>query len=175
MKRAKYLLAILAAVTIMTAGIGKSWAYFTTYTEAEGGYTIRMGGSTDITETFFNWEKKVSVTNNGLEPVFVRAKVFYDSVYTISYETGGKWELKDDGYYHYTDIVDSGESTEPPLIVKIENVPEEAAEGDAFNVIVIYESTPVLYREDGTPYDNWDAVLDTGTSTSSNAEGGDEG
>lgn len=172
MKRAKYLLAVLAAVTIMTAGIGKSWAYFTTYTEAEGGYTIRMGGSTDITETFTEWTKHVSVTNEGSGPVFVRARAFYDSDCTIEY-SGAKWNKgKDDDYYYYEDIVESGESTEI-LDIKIKNIPEDAAEGDAFNVIVIYESTPVLYDKDGKPYADWGAKLET--TQAGSAEGGGEG
>ena len=39
-------------------------------------------------------------------------------------------------------------------------------DGLTFNVVVIYESTPVLYREDGTPYADWNAVLDSGSSSS---------
>ena len=31
-----------------------------------------------------------------------------------------------------------------------------------FNVVVIQECTAVLYTEDGTPYADWDAVLDSG-------------
>ena len=38
-----------------------------------------------------------------------------------------------------------------------------------FNVVVIYESTPVMYREDGTPYADWNVVLDNGTSQSGSA------
>lgn len=173
MKRAKYLLAVLAVLTIMTAGIGKSWAYFTTYTEAEGGYTIRIGGRTDITETFTEWTKHVSITNEGSGPVFVRARAFYDSECTIEY-SGAKWNKgQDDDYYYYEDIVNSGESTDI-LDIKIKNIPEDAAEGDAFNVIVIYESTPVLYKEDGTPYAKWDAKVETAQPDSSDAEGGGE-
>ena len=31
-----------------------------------------------------------------------------------------------------------------------------------FNVVVIQECTAVLYEEDGIPYADWDAVLDSG-------------
>jgi len=56
------------------------------------------------------------------------------------------------------------------LSVKIENVPEADLEnGTMFNVVVIYESTPVMYREDGTPYADWNVVLDNGTSQSGSA------
>ena len=33
----------------------------------------------------------------------------------------------------------------------------------SFNVVVIYETTPVLYREDGTPYADWSAKVDAKT------------
>ena len=51
MKKTKYLLTLLAAGTILTAGIGQAMAYFTTYVEAEGNFTIRLGDETKITET----------------------------------------------------------------------------------------------------------------------------
>ena len=50
MKKTKYFLTLLAATTIVSAGIGKTWAYFTTYTEASGGYRIDLGDRTEITE-----------------------------------------------------------------------------------------------------------------------------
>lgn len=60
-----------------------------------------------------------------------------------------------------------GGKTAKELSVRIGNVPEEELkDGLTFNVIVIYESTPVLYREDGTPYADWNAVLDSGSSSS---------
>ena len=68
-----------------------------------------------------------------------------------------------DGYYYYTPIVNAGETT-TILKVLIGNVPEDVKEGDEFNVIVIYETTPVQYREDGTPYADWSVKLTTGTT-----------
>ena len=42
--------------------------------------------------------------------------------------------------------------------------PEDAKEGDDFNVVVVYESTPVLYDEKGDPYPydkaDWNQILD---------------
>ncbi len=36
---------------------------------------------------------------------------------------------------------------------------EEPEEGDEFNVVVVYESTLVLYDKDGNPYADWSNVL----------------
>ena len=48
------------------------------------------------------------------------------------------------------------------LTVTIKNVPEDVEPGTDFNVVVIYESTPVLYDSDGNPYADWTAKVDTG-------------
>ena len=73
-------------------------------------------------------------------------------------DASGKWTPGEDGYYYYADIVEGGQTTEP-LDVKIENIPEDAKD---FNVIVIHESTPVQYDEDGKPYADWNIKLDSG-------------
>ena len=149
---------------VMTAGIGKAWAFFTTYASAEGSITITLGDETEITEEFSNWEKRVTITSNAdSEPVYIRAKAFGSGNYPLVY-SGNGWSLGEDDYYYYSEIVPGGGQTSV-LSVKIENVPEEDLEdGTSFNVVVVYESTPVMYREDGTPYADWNVVLDDGTS-----------
>lgn len=179
MKKTKYLLTLLAAGTILTAGIGQAMAYFTTYVEAEGNFTIRLGDETKITETFTDWTKSLTVTNEeGSEPVYVRAKAFYapDTLKLVYSGTG--WSKGDDDYYYYKDPIGENEekrSTEA-LLVKINNIPQDVAKGDVFNVIVIYESTPVLYHEDGTAYADWNSelVVTGRTESSAKPEGGGE-
>ncbi len=165
MKKMRYAAAVLAAAAIMTAGLGQAWAYFTTYATAEGGYVIKLGDRTEITENFSDWTKTVTVTNEeGAAPVYVRVKAFGPSTYELIYEGPG-WTAKEDGYYYYDGMVPGGGST-GPLNIRINGIPEDAKDGDTFNVIVIYESTPVLYDENGSalPAD-WTAVLDVTTST----------
>lgn len=169
MKKAKYLLTLLAAGTILTAGIGQAMAYFTTYVEAEGNFTIRLGDETKIVEKFENWVKELKVSNEeGSEPVFVRAKAFYaPDTLTLEY-SGDGWSLGEDSYYYYNVPVNAGEATES-LKVAINNIPTDVAKGDVFNVIVIYESTPVLYHEDGTAYADWNSELVVTGRTESSA------
>lgn len=165
MKRKNILLAALAVSLTLSAGAGSAWAYFTTYTDAAGGYTLELGDKTTITEEEpTNWTKHVVITSQeDSQPVYVRARAFCGSDYELLYSDGsGKWSPSDDGYYYYSDILNAGESTEM-LDIKIENIPEEVKNGDNFNVVVIYETTPVRYREDGTPYADWSAKLNTGT------------
>lgn len=172
-------LALSAAAMIAGAGIGKTWAYFTTYTEAAGGYTIHLGDQTEITENFTNWTKHVVIASEeDSEPVYFRVQAFCGSQYVLQY-SGEGWSRGADGYYYYGNAVSGGAST-ASLDLKINNIPEDPEELECFNVVVIYESTPVRYHEDGTPFSvhetDWSTVLDNGmTESSGGTEGGGEG
>ena len=180
MKKRKYypgVLACAAVLTVASAGIGQAWSYFTTYAEASGGYTIHLGDRTEITESFTEWTKHVVIANEeSSEPVYIRVRAFCGSQYTIAY-SGEGWTAGSDGYYYYNSAVDGGGST-GALDVKIENIPENPEDRESFNVIVIYESTPVRYHEDGSAYTveetDWSELLDTGSTVGTGTtEGGD--
>ena len=182
MKKRKYfpgVLALAAVCAVASAGIGKTWSYFTTYTEAAGGYPIQLGDRTDITEDFTEWTKHVTIANEpGSEPVYIRAKAFCGSQYTITYSGEGWTWNEEDGYYYYNYAVEGGKSTES-LNLKIDGIPENPEDLERFNVVVIYESTPVKYHEDGSAYTveetDWDEILDTGSTESSGGADGAEG
>ena len=162
MKKKKIFLTACAIALICSVSIGSALAYFTTYTEAKGGYTISLGDKTTVDEpTFSEWTKHVVITSaNDSEPVWVRAKAFCGSEYSLVYsDKSGKWLPNSDGYYYYKDILTAGQSTEE-LLVKIENIPEDAED---FDIVVVYETTPVLYDESGEPYADWTLKVDSGT------------
>ena len=52
------------------------------------------------------------------------------------------------------------------LLVHIDNMDSE----DNFNVIVVQESTPVLYDENDQPYADWSRVMDSGEVTAQEGE-----
>ena len=164
MKYKNVLLAATACILILSAGAGSAWAYFTTYTEAQGGYAIQLGSQSTAEETLDSWTKHVAVTNDAASgPVFIRAKAFAGSEYRLSYSSAnGKWTLGADDFYYYSDIVEAGGSTEV-LDIKIDDVPVEVKDGDSFNVVVVYESTPVVYK-DGEATADWNAELITGST-----------
>ncbi len=173
MKKKTLLLSVLAAGMALTAGMGSAWAYFTTTTSAAGGYQLEFGGSTFVSEEFSSWTKRVSVENaEGSQPVYVRARAFGGSVYELVYsDESGLWSPGGDGWWYYSQAVGGGEAT-GELSVRIDNAPQEPEEG-SFNVVVVYESVPVEYREDGTAYSalesDWTAKVDSGST-----EGGAE-
>ena len=164
MKKKTAFLTAVAVLLVMAATIESAWAYFTTYAEAKGGYTLSLGDKTTVTEEFSAWTKHVAITSTeDSEPVYIRVKAFCGSEYSLVFsDASGKWTPGEDGYYYYSDIVYGGGTTDE-LLVKIENVPEDVKDADSFNVVVVYESTPVLYREDGTPYADWNSKVNTGT------------
>ncbi len=171
MKKLNVCLAALAIAMVLGAGIGSAWAYFTTYAEARGGNTIRLGSWTELHEEFSGWTKRVTVSSDAQsQPVYVRMRAYAGSEYELVYEdVSGKWTAGADGWYYYDDILVGGGAT-TELRVHIGNIPEDAEEGDDFNVVVVYESTEVCYDESGNPYADWNAKLDTGST----AEGGGE-
>lgn len=165
MKKRLMLLALLAVLLIGCSGLRSAGAYFTAYVVAEGGYPIRIGGSSDFTEDVSSWTKHLTVTcGEDSEAVYVRARAFCGSLYTLEYDTeGGLWTPSEDGYYYYAEMLEPGQTT-AVLHVHIAGVPEDPEEGEQFRVIVVYETTPVRWHEDGTPYADWNAALTVGSS-----------
>lgn len=155
-------LAAVAIVLCLGSGIGSAMAYFTTYAQAEGSRAIELGERTEIHEEFSNWTKEVTITSaEDSEPVWVRAKAFAGGDFSLTYsDASGKWSAGEDGYYYYSEIVYGGESADT-LLVRIDNIPADAKAGDDFNVVVIYEATPVVYDAAGNPLPaDWDAKVD---------------
>lgn len=159
-------LCLAAAALTLTAGIsaGTAMAYFTTYTEASGGVTLNMGFSETIPkEDFSNWTKHVWVENTGDYDCYVRVKALAGSKYQdgLQYsDSDGKWTPGEDGYYYYSDPIAPGESTSV-LDIRIDSKESDAS----FNVVVVQESTKVLYNENNEPYADWTQIADTSETT----------
>ena len=165
MKIKNVIMTALVTGMLLAGTVGSVYSYFTTNAEATGSASISLGSRTEVEEDFSAWTKRVAITSKkDSKPVYVRVKAFCGSEYSLTYsDEEGNWTPGSDGYYYYTPIVNAGETT-TILKVLIGNVPEDVKEGDEFNVIVIYETTPVQYREDGTPYADWSVKLTTGTT-----------
>lgn len=165
-KLSKKSLCLAAAALTLTAGIsaGTAMAYFTTYTEASGGVTLNMGFSETIPkEDFSNWTKHVSVENTGDYDCYVRVKALAGSKYQdgLQYsDSDGKWTPGEDGYYYYSDPIAPGESTSV-LDIRIDSKESDAS----FNVVVVQESTKVLYNENNEPYADWTQIADISETT----------
>lgn len=183
-KKQQVVLAALAFTLVLAAGIGRAQAYFTAYTEARGGYALRLGGQTEIEETFSSWQKRVSIQNHtdSSGPVYVRARAWCGSGYALEYGSdSGRWTAdgeKNDGWYYYSVPLAAGETADELLVsikcrvvkengemvlTDIPDSPDKSkGQQDAFQVAVVYESTPVRYDEGGAPYADWTFILENG-------------
>lgn len=188
MKKKKLLLAALVAVLIMTMGIGSTWAYFTTYAEAQGSKEVQFGYETYIDEKIVNLDKVITVyASEKSEPVFVRVRAFTGLEYQDRLSISGQdWTKGGDGYYYYNKPIAYGEGT-APLNISVGKLLREE-ELDAVNVIVLDESTPGIceYAEDGSLvrdadgkailHPDWegDLIIQNETDVNNNGAGGDE-
>lgn len=165
-KRYRKNLCLAAVALTLTAGlgVGSAMAYFTTYATASGGASLSLNNTVTIPEEeVVNWTKNVIIQNTGETDCYVRVQVFAGEKYQNSLQysdENGKWTPGGDGYYYYSDIVPAGGQSEK-LMIHIDNLDSE----DDFNVIVVQESTPVLYDENNEPYADWSRVMDSGEAT----------
>lgn len=167
MKKKYWITGLLALVLLIPAGIKPALAYFTGTTSASGGYVVNFGFDTGIYEEVKNLEKTVRITNEEGSDVFVRAKAFVGSEYSFEYSGTDNW-TEEDGWLVYGKTLSEGESA--TFKVTVVGVPEEMIDGDQFNVAVVYESTPVQYK-DGNPYADWNYAYEIVTTP----EGGNNG
>ncbi len=167
MKKKQIFLGFLAAGLVLASSVGSAWAYFTTYVEARGGEVISLGDETVVKEKFSEWTKEIRITSDAdSEPVYVRAKAFcsaYDFEYIDPSENKDKWAPGADDYYYYSEILKGGSET-TELLVHIKDVPGDEVDQKDFNMVVIYETTPVQYGENGEPLPaseiDWSGKLD---------------
>lgn len=163
-------IAIASAAFVAMFSIVPAWAYFTDTHEANGTIRIRVEPTTTIEEKYVAGQKTVVIRNLDTSdtPVFVRARVYASDVFTTNISAVNGWRDGDDGWYYYNKPLDVGDDTAPFVI----DIPELLVENpDAiiddlkveanYNVIVIYESTPVQHKADGTEFANWDLKRDT--------------
>lgn len=161
-------------------------AYFTSYASAEG--RVQVGLTFSETETgddVSDWTKHISVTNTGTVPCYVRVKVLVSEKYgkyvSYSSQSEGSWTLEEDGYWHYSSVLNPGE-TASELLALLDRTAlgqdTENGEEQEFNVIVVQEHTAVLYDSQGNPYADWNMTQterDAGEAArGAGADGGEE-
>lgn len=166
MKKRHLILAVLAAVLVISASIGTSLAYFTTYSDAKGGYVIHLGHKTTIEEEVEGSTKVIRIQNkadtteeDGKYPLFVRVKVFSGSDCTAeldSNKSSSGWTQSGDIYYYQDPLYAGVEPKAPqnitnPLYIKVNATNTNVKAGDTIDVVVVYESVPALFTANGDP------------------------
>ena len=168
MKKKYMILGCAAALLIASTSIGGAWSYFTDHTEAQGVQQIALGDVTEIDEDidYTNWTKVVTISNDeDSQPVYVRVRAMAGEKYGQLGYAGSNWTTTPDteGYVYYTkELAGGADTSKDPLNVSLPDR-EKLAVDEAFNVVVVYESTPVYYNEAGEPVGyqnaNWDETV----------------
>lgn len=149
MKRRNLILAVAAVCLLLCASVKTAMAYFSVSVRSEGHTEVKFSEHSEITEEFDSWTKQLTVTNEGDDngQVYVRARGFAPEGMTLTY-FGDNWTDGGDEYWYYSGYIGNNDST-TVLNVQINDVPADAKAGDSFNVVVVYETTPVQYDFDG--------------------------
>lgn len=184
MKKKKGLAVLAPAALALTlaAGmhVGEALAYFTAYASASGRVQVSLSFTdTETEDDVKDWTKHISIENTGEAACFVRVKVLagekYRKYLSCTSEREGSWELKEDGYWYYDEVLEAGEKT-GELLAVLDRTQLKADTDDGgreeFNVIVVQESTPVLYDSGGNPYADW--TMETEGTEGKSAGGGSE-
>lgn len=173
MKKSRTLLAFLALALAVATVLPGTWAYFTANTSAGGGRTMHFQNETEITEGFNEgeWKKEITITaSSGTQPVYVRARAY--STYDLTY-AGNGWKVQDgkpasdDGWCYYEtplanfDGAPTWTKTQAELLTVQINIKdlEPGVVPEDFDVVVVYETTPVTYDENGNPQADWNQTL----------------
>ena len=169
---------ILTAAALALTGavsVGSALAYFTIYTTASGGVQMDMGFTdTTIDEEIEGGTKVITIRNTGDYDCYVRVQIFADSV--IDYDAlmantdGTGWSLDGDGYWYYEPVLGAGASTEQLVIDYADLLPDDFQEGQEVNIIVVYESTPVIYDSEGNTDADWTNKITGTTGTEQEGE-----
>lgn len=163
MKKRQLFLFALAFALILFGKLEDANAYFTTYVTAKGGYDVNFGHEEKIEEEFVDWNKYVKISSKeGSIPVYVRVKAFAGSTYRLEF-SGNDWFYSEkDGFYYYRNALEGGQTTSA-LCIGIRQIPVNPEVKDNFNVVVVYETMPIQYDENGNMADpaflDWSKIL----------------
>lgn len=167
-------LSLLALALILCTVISPTLAYFTDQDQATGAIPISLSGKTEIRDSYDELIKTVAIENTKGRDVWIRMVVAVGETYIdygyVDITYGDGWTDGGDGYWYYGSPVSAGSATSN-VIVDISKIPTKDLDPawTEFNVAVLYETTPVQYKADGTTQPaNWDIILDT-----SDTEGGE--
>lgn len=148
----------IAAVLATVAIAGTAYAYFTAYTQANGGHTLELGYSTEITEDVTDGVKTISMKNTGDIDVKVRIQIFYgsginNSIAVVIPDADG-WTKTGDNMWEYDGVLAPDANTSDLKVeVRVADGVDDPSSVDLsnFDVIVIGQTSPVYYDDNGNP------------------------
>ena len=145
------LFAAVLALAIVAMSVPATLAYFSDQDRANGAKDVKLGWETELHEYVEENSKHIAVENVGDTDAIVRVAVFAGDFASVN--TGSDWKLKN-GWYYYDKVLKAGETT-PELFVSVK---AEASKQADFNIVVVHESSRVVYSDNETLKvpDGWD-------------------
>lgn len=151
----KAILAVALIVLLLTVAVGTTVAYLVDWTDSITNTFTATELPNEVVENFEgNTKKDVKIKNNGNISAYIRAKVVVTwqdangkvlkdvpvqgTDYTISY-SDGKWSLKGDGFWYYSEPVAGGASTDN-LFTDCKPLKKAPVEGYTLHVEVLAQS-----------------------------------
>ena len=155
MKHKRLLLFLLTVILIACMSVGAAHAYFTDSVDVKGGYVLNIGYTPPIYERIDGNKHVWFQSEKNAPTVFVRARAYTGAAFQtyLKYTPGENWVIGATGefYYYILPLEAEGKTTELQINVTSQLFPSGALPGDEINVIVVYESTPAIFTEDGEP------------------------
>ena len=157
----------LIAVAVLAVSVPSALAYFSDYKEAQGKVQIFLTPEPESYEYIVDGYKKLVIKNNdtAMDSCWVRARAFGTDDHMTYEVDAAYWDFNaEDGWYYYKTPLAPGEETKADTFnVKVSYESPDDPEAidlfvDEFNIVMVYESTPVLYEgtpDDPKPYADW--------------------
>ena len=161
--------ALLLSILILSFCAAAAYAYFSTYSNALGGYTIHLKYQTEIYESVEGTVKTIQIVNNpdpadgpeGEYPIFVRVRVFVGTGVKVTTNSASGWSGSvvsgntatgpSELLFVYQEPICTGEKTNPLILTPEPAEGVEVLEGESIDVVVSYESVPAVFTEEGNP------------------------
>lgn len=162
MKRKQKIGLMALLVLILSASIPSTIAYFTTYASALGRVEISLQAETEIIEQLPTpYSKHIQVQlDQGSQPVYVRVRAFSGSAYPIEARPSSANWKQNGQYWEYMIPLfpEEGRNITDEIVFEIQ--PKEN-EVQNFNIVVVSESIPVKFDENGNPLPaDWNKTIE---------------
>lgn len=153
------LIALIAAIMVISSSVGVALAYFSAYDAAAGEAKLVLGGSTSVTEEFTKNNKVITISNTGKTNVVVRVGIYGPNGMQVVPEKEGDWVPIGD-FWYYTHVLEPGADASI-INATIDGIPVNE-DMENFDIVVASESAMAVAGEGNKVQKpaNWEAIPD---------------
>lgn len=162
MKKKQWIGLTALTALVLTVSVPNALAYFTTYASASGRVEISLEAETEIVENLpgSNMKEVQVQLDPDSQPVYVRVRAFGGSAFPIDVQPGVNWHQAGEYWEYGVPLYpEEGRNITQTIVFSIDY--EHNDDAQDFNIIVVSESIPVRFDENGDslPAD-WDRTIE---------------